>query len=69
MSRLPAENRSFILAYYAGDHAERIESRKRLASHLGIDAAALRNRALRLRGNLEICLKRCLRLSATREME
>jgi len=61
LEKLPAESSALILAYYSGDHHARIENRRRLAIRLGIDGAALRNRALRLRDNLESCVKRCVR--------
>lgn len=60
LGRLAPESRAFILAYYSGDRSERIENRRRLAAGLGVDPAALRNRALRLRAHLEKCLKGCL---------
>ncbi|HTS50667.1 MAG TPA: hypothetical protein VMH05_22130 [Bryobacteraceae bacterium] len=61
LARLPAESKALILAYYSGDRGERIQNRKRMARQFGIRPAALRNRALRLRAELETCLKRCLR--------
>jgi DNA-directed RNA polymerase specialized sigma24 family protein len=61
LTKLPAESRSIILGYYSEDHRERIENRKNMAADLGIEAVALRNRALRLRANLQICMKRCFR--------
>lgn len=60
LDRLAPESRAFILAYYSGDRADRIENRRRLAGALGVQPAALRNRALRLRAHLEKCLKGCL---------
>ena len=61
LGKLPAESTALILAYYAGDHNARIENRRRLAMQFRIDAAALRNRALRLRSNLDTCIRRCIR--------
>jgi len=61
LQRLPDESGALILAYYSGERGERIENRKRLAQQLGMQPATLRNRALRLRSNLENCLRRCLR--------
>jgi DNA-directed RNA polymerase specialized sigma24 family protein len=61
LEKLPAESRALILAYYREDRGARIEQRKKMAEQFGLNAAALRNRALRLRANLEVCLKRCLR--------
>lgn len=46
-----------MLAYYSGDGAERIAQRQRLARDLGITVNALRNRALRLRTQLEQCAR------------
>ena len=60
LDRLPAESRGFILRYYEGDKQTRIAGRKALALQLGIPLNALRNRALRLRGNLERCVRQYL---------
>lgn len=57
---LAADTRSFILEYYNGDASERIATRHRMADRLGISMNSLRNRALRLRDRLEICLNSCL---------
>lgn len=56
---LAPESRALLLAYYSADGRLRIERRKGLAMRLGIDRNALRNRALRLRERLEICIERC----------
>ncbi len=61
LGKLPAESSALIRTYYSGDRSARIENRRRLAIQFGIDAAALRNRALRLRSSLETCIRRCLR--------
>jgi hypothetical protein len=50
--------RSLILAYYGGDGAVRIATRKRLADEHRISLNALRNRALRLRDALEGCVRK-----------
>jgi DNA-directed RNA polymerase specialized sigma24 family protein len=50
--------RQLILAYYGGDGAVRIATRKRLADEHGISLNALRNRALRLRDALEECVRK-----------
>lgn len=57
---LPADARSFILEYYQGDASARIATRHRMAARLGISMNSLRNRALRLRERLEVCLRSCL---------
>lgn len=54
------DKRELLLAYYQGDHAARIRNRQELAARLGIDLNALRNRALRLRERLEICIRKQL---------
>lgn len=60
LEELPPETRAFILAYYSGDGQDRIENRKRMAQELGTGLNALRNRALRLRGNLQAAVQECL---------
>ena len=58
---LPNENREIIIGYYQGEKREKITNRQNLAQKLSIPQNALRNRAVRLREKLEICIVRCLR--------
>jgi DNA-directed RNA polymerase specialized sigma24 family protein len=67
LEELPPETRAFILDYYAGDGSERIANRRKLAEELGTGLNALRNRALRLRANLQECVR--LRLEGKRDKE
>jgi DNA-directed RNA polymerase specialized sigma24 family protein len=60
LSELEPEARSLILEYYTSEGRNRIEARKRLARRLGISESALRNRAQRLRDQLERCITRCV---------
>jgi hypothetical protein len=55
LERMPAESRSLLERYYTGDAGARIRQRQQLASELGIALNALRNRALRLRTQLDTC--------------
>jgi DNA-directed RNA polymerase specialized sigma24 family protein len=61
LTKLPARARELIVRYYQGDRGTRIENRKALATELGIPLAALRNRSLRLRLGLHICMEECLK--------
>lgn len=54
---LTPDERDFLLEYYQGDRQVRIQSRQRMAARLGIGLNALRNRALRLRDKLDVCLR------------
>ena len=56
LGKLGTNARDLILAYYGADGAARIETRRRLASELGLSVNALRNRALRLREGLARCM-------------
>lgn len=56
---LPPESRELIVDYYRGDGAEKIAHRKAIATRLGIDPTALRNRAVRVRAKLEDCVRHC----------
>ena len=56
LDQFSVDQRRLILRYYEGDHAKRIENRKKLADELGILPNALRNRAMRLRAILEACM-------------
>ncbi len=55
LDRLAATDRRLLERYYAGDASERIRNRQSLAAELGIGINALRNRALRMRRQLEDC--------------
>ena len=61
LSRVPADQRELILAYYTGDQRRRIDARKTLAAGLGIPVSALRIRAFRIRERLHACVSDCLR--------
>jgi len=61
LGELPAENREIIVGYYQGEKRDKIENRQKLADRLGIPPTALRNRAVRLRDKLEVCITDCLR--------
>ena len=62
LKRLGKDDSALILAYYDGDGTQRIARRRSLAASLGVSLNALRNRALRARGQLEGCMR--LRLEA-----
>jgi len=62
LAALPADNRSLVLDYYAGDHREKISNRRRLAGLLGLTDNALRSRVQRLRDRLQICVEACASL-------
>jgi DNA-directed RNA polymerase specialized sigma24 family protein len=60
LGALDVGGRSLILKYYDGDASARIRTRQAMAAELGISLNSLRNRALRLRDRLELCVGRCL---------
>ncbi|MBI2214617.1 MAG: hypothetical protein HYU52_13305 [Acidobacteria bacterium] len=57
LDQLAASDRDMILAYYSGDSAGRIESRRTMATGFGVTPTALRIRALRIRERLEACMQ------------
>lgn len=61
LAELSIENRQIIVGYYRGEKSGKIENRRQLADRLGIPQTALRNRAVRLRDKLEVCITDCLR--------
>jgi DNA-directed RNA polymerase specialized sigma24 family protein len=61
LNTLPPQGRRLIERYYTGDAGERIRNRQQFAAELGLDLNALRNRALRLRRQLEGCVESRLR--------
>lgn len=60
LGELSDENRGIIVSYYQGEKSGKIENRRKLADDLGIPQTALRNRAVRLRDKLEVCITDCL---------
>jgi DNA-directed RNA polymerase specialized sigma24 family protein len=67
LGKLPQLSRILLERYYTGDAGERIRNRQRLAAELGLDLNAVRNRALRLRRQLEVCVERELRAQVRRD--
>ena len=61
LSSLRENSRNLILRYYRGEGRRKIQRRQRLARELGIEPAALRNRAQRVRTQLVTCVRGCLR--------
>jgi DNA-directed RNA polymerase specialized sigma24 family protein len=59
LASLSEENRRLIERYYAGDGKALIEQRRKLAEELGISIESLRTRALRIRKDLEYCVRYC----------
>ncbi len=60
LRELSGENRQIIIGYYQGEKSGKIENRRKLADDLSIPQTALRNRAVRLRDKLEVCITNCL---------
>jgi DNA-directed RNA polymerase specialized sigma24 family protein len=60
LDQLSAERRALIVDYYTGSPAERLGRRQALGARLGLLPGALRNRALRIRQDLERCVDGCL---------
>jgi DNA-directed RNA polymerase specialized sigma24 family protein len=60
LAALPPGSQELIREYYLCDGRARIETRKRIARELGVSESALRNRAQRVRDQLERCMKDCL---------
>lgn len=59
VGQLLRQNRELILRYYAVRPPHAMRDRLRLAFELGISIEALRVRALRIRKELESCIRRC----------
>lgn len=62
LDEITAEKKEIIVGYYKGERREKIENRKNIAEKLGIPQNALRSRAVRLRGKLEACIKKCMQI-------
>jgi DNA-directed RNA polymerase specialized sigma24 family protein len=60
LGELAPNSRDLILEYYLAEGRNRIDTRKRMARALGVSESALRNRAQRLRDQLERCITGCV---------
>lgn len=60
LAELPEDAHALIVAYYEGEGRSHLESRRHLATRLGISYNALKTRAHRLRVRVEACLRDCL---------
>jgi DNA-directed RNA polymerase specialized sigma24 family protein len=60
LETLPPKSRELLRRYYSAEGRARIAARQKLADEMGMELNALRNRALRLRGRLEECIRRRL---------
>ncbi|MDQ3668297.1 MAG: hypothetical protein M3410_17330 [Acidobacteriota bacterium] len=58
--KLDSLNRNMILRYYTGKGRVKIESRRALATSLGISMNALSIRACRIRDKIEACVRQCV---------
>jgi DNA-directed RNA polymerase specialized sigma24 family protein len=67
LGKLPPPSRILLERYYTGEAGERIRNRQKLAAELGLDLNALRNRALRLRRQLEVGVEKDLRAQGRRD--
>jgi DNA-directed RNA polymerase specialized sigma24 family protein len=56
LRQLAPKAREIILTYYTGEVQLRIRNREKLARSLGVSLNALRNRAMRLRERLRVCV-------------
>jgi RNA polymerase sigma factor (sigma-70 family) len=59
LGRLDPEDRNLIISYYQFSGGEKVENRKRLATHLGLANNTLRQRVARLRSRLAECVTIC----------
>lgn len=57
LQTMPAASRELIYRYYSSEARANAQGRKKLADELGVSVNALRNRAFRLRQELEKCVK------------
>jgi DNA-directed RNA polymerase specialized sigma24 family protein len=60
LNRLAPESRLLMLEYYSEEKTEKIDTRDRMASRLGVTSGVLRNRIFKLRNTLRPCVLRCL---------
>ena len=60
LGKLSLPDRDLILEYYHGQQREKIDSRRELATRLGLTTNALSIRACRIRERLETCSRKCM---------
>lgn len=60
MDRLMPEARLLMLEYYSEEKIEKIDTRDRMASRLGVTSGVLRNRIFKLRNVIRPCVTRCV---------
>lgn len=60
LDKLSAETRELVLEYYRNEKRAKIETRKNLASRLGISTGALQIRVSRIRAQLSVCVSECI---------
>jgi len=63
LERLAPHSRQIIERYYAESKRAKIDLRKRIAREFGISLNTLRLRALRIRANLQACIKQCMEVA------
>jgi RNA polymerase sigma factor (sigma-70 family) len=66
LAKLAPHARQIIEQYYVAEKREKINLRKRIAARLGISSSNLRQRALRIRSKLQVCIERCLEIGDAR---
>jgi hypothetical protein len=64
LAELPAQHQALIRRYYSMEARSQIDGRKQLAEEFNISLNALRNRALRIRGEVERKARKRLELSS-----
>lgn len=69
LRQLPPPDRELILAYYKGEHRDRINNRQELAQRLDISPGSLRIRALRIREQLHTCINRCKKCGTSDQLD
>jgi len=58
LDRLPPDKRSLLESYYSHSGIDKIQQHARTAKQMGITLNALRNRVMRLRSELEACMRK-----------
>lgn len=61
LQKLPAERRKFILNYFSEDKSKKIALHKKTSGEMQISRTALRMRVLRIKQQLSICVKECMK--------
>ncbi|HEX8736858.1 MAG TPA: hypothetical protein VF721_16110 [Pyrinomonadaceae bacterium] len=61
LTKIPREESSMVIQYYAREKSQKIELRKKLAERMNLNIPALHTKVFRIRNTLRECIEKCLK--------